>query len=152
MAKQPETFFDFDFAKYFSDFKVPGLDVDTLVNSQRRNFEALTHVNKTALDGMQAIFKRQVEILRQAMDEAAEAARDLSKADTPQDKMARQTELAREAFEKAISNMRELMEMATKSNGEVFDLMNNRVSQVMDEMRALTAQHKPGTPTSEKKD
>ncbi|MGE5505758.1 MAG: phasin family protein [Actinomycetota bacterium] len=136
MAKQPaDQIFDFDVTKYLAEFKVPGLDVDSFVSSQRRNIEALTKANRLAYDGLQAVMKRQTEILRQTMDEVAQAGKEMSEPGTAHDKAARQAELAKDAFERALSNMREMSEMVAKANSEAFDLLNNRFSQVMDEMR-----------------
>jgi len=133
--KQADQFLDFDVTKYLGDFKVPGVDVGTLVTSQRKNIEALTQANRLAYDGLQAVVKRQVEILRQTMDEVALATKDLAEPGSPQDKAAKQTELAKDAFERTLANMRELAEMIAKANSEAFDLLNRRFSQSMDELR-----------------
>ncbi|HTH16758.1 MAG TPA: TIGR01841 family phasin [Magnetospirillum sp.] len=45
--------------------------------------------------------------------------------------------MAKEAFERALSNMRELSEMVSKANNEAFDLLNKRFAQNLDEMREL---------------
>lgn len=133
--QQAEQFFDFDISKYLGDFKVPGMDVDSLVTSQRKNIEALTQANKLAYDGLQAVVKRQVEILRQTVDEVAQVTKDIAEPGNPQDKAAKQTELAKEAFERSLSNLRELSEMIAKANTEAFDLLNKRFTQNMDELR-----------------
>lgn len=135
MAKQPENIFDFDISKFVGDFKVPGLDVESLVSSQRKNIEALTQANKLAFEGVQAVFKRQVEILRQTLEESATVAKELVEAGTPQEKAVRQTELAKDAFERALSNSRELSEIIAKSNSEAFELLNKRFTQVLDEIK-----------------
>jgi hypothetical protein len=122
-AKQTEQFFDFDVAKYLGDFKVPGVDVETIVANQRKNIEALTQANKLAFEGLQNVVKRQVEILRQTMDEVAQ--------------VSKQAEFAKEAFERALSNARELAEMIAKANSEAFDLLNKRFTQSLDEARDL---------------
>lgn len=132
---QPEQFFDFDVSKYLGDFKAPGVDVDSLVSSQRKNIEALTQANKLAFDGLQAVVKRQAEILRQAIDEATQATKDIAEPGSPQDKAAKQTELAKEVFERSLSNMRELSEMIAKANSEAFDLLNKRFTQSLEEAR-----------------
>lgn len=142
MAKQPETFFDFDISKYVGEFKVPGVDVETLVASQRKNLEALTQANKLAVEGVQAVFKRQVEILRQALEEGASAAKELVEAGTPQEKAIRQTDLAKDAFERSLSNARELSEIIAKSNTEAFDLLNKRFLQVVEEVKDGIAKSK----------
>lgn len=139
-TKQAEQFFDFDISKfdiskYLGDFKVPGMDIDTLVSSQRKNIDALTQANKLAYDGLQAVVKRQAEILRQTVDEIAQATKDITEPGNPQDKAAKQAELAKESFERALANLRELSEMVAKANTEAFDLLNKRFSQNLDEVR-----------------
>ena len=139
-TKQAANAFDFDVSKfdvskYLGDFKVPGVDVETLVASQRKNIEALTQANKLAFEGFQALFKRQVEIARQSIEESATVARQLVEAGTPQEKAVRQTELTKDAFEQALANSRELSEIVAKSNGEAFDLLNKRFFQVLDELK-----------------
>ena len=136
-AKQTEQFFDFDVSKYLGDFKVPGVDVETIVANQRKNIEALTQANKMAFEGLQNVVKRQVEILRQTMDEAAQVAKDFAEPGTPQDKAAKQAEFAKDAFERALGNARELAEMITKANSEAFDLLNKRFTQSLDEAREV---------------
>lgn len=130
-----DQFFDFDISKYMGDFKVPGVDVETLMTSQRKNIEAVTQANKMAYDGLQAVVKRQAEILRQTMDEVATVSKTMTDPGTAQDKAAKQTDLAKDAFERALGNMRELSEMVAKANTEAFELLNKRFTQNLDEMR-----------------
>lgn len=130
-----DQFFDFDISKYMGEFKVPGLDVETIVSSQRRNIEAVTEANKLAYEGLQAVVKRQGEILRQTLEEVATAAKDISEPGNPQGKAAKQTELTKEAFERTLGNLRELSEMIAKANAEACDLLNKRYTQSLDEIR-----------------
>lgn len=142
MAKKPEQMFDFDVTKYMADFRVPGVDVDAMVSSQRKNIEALAAANKLAYEGVQAVMKRQVEILRQTVEAVAGATKDMAEPGAPQDKAAKQTELAKDAFEHALANMRELAEMMAKSNNDAFDLLNKRFAQNLDEMRDMVLKTK----------
>jgi len=136
-AKQTEQLFDFDVSKYLGDFKVPGVDVETIVANQRKNIEALTQANKLAFEGLQSVVKRQVEILRQAIDEVAQVAKDFSEPGEIQDKAAKQAAFAKDAFERAVANARELAELIAKSNAEAFELLNKRFTQSLDEAREL---------------
>lgn len=138
-AKQSDNFFDFDVSKYLGDFKVPGVDVETIVASQRKNIEALTQANKLAFEGLQNVVKRQVEILRQSIDEVTHLSKDIVEPGTPHEKAARQAELTKEAFERALVNARELTELITKANSDAFDLLNKRFSQSLDEAREAFA-------------
>lgn len=134
-SAQPSGPFGMDLGKLFVDYRIPGIDVEAMVASQRKNMEALTQANRLAYEGMQAVMQRQMEILRQTVEEVADAGKTLAGAETPQDRAARQTELAKEAFEKALANMRELSEMMARSNTEAADLLNKRFTQILDEVR-----------------
>jgi phasin family protein len=136
MTKKPETPFDFDITKAFADFKVPGMDVETILAAQRKNIEALAAANKLAFDGVQAVMKRQMEIARQAVEETMSAAREMSVTGNPGDKAAKQAEMVKEAIERTLANMRELAEMMGKSNREAFELLNKRFTQTMDELKS----------------
>jgi phasin family protein len=134
-AKQAPSNIEFDVTKMIGEFKVPGVDIETLVASQRKNIEALTQANKLAFEGLQAMFKRQVEIARQSIEESTAVARQLVDNGTPQEKAVRQTELTKEAFEQALANSRELSEIIAKSNAEAFELLNKRFFAILDEIK-----------------
>lgn len=134
-TKQADQLFDFDISKYLGDFKVPGVDFETLVSSQRKNIDALTQANKLAYEGLQAVVKRQGEILRQTMDEVAQISKEITEPGSPQDKVAKQADVFKEAFERSLANLRELSEMITKANSEAFELLNKRFTQNLEEVR-----------------
>ncbi len=67
----------FDVTKIMGDFRVPGIDLEAAVASQRKNIEALTQANQLAVEGVQALMRRQVEITRQAMEDFSAMFRDL---------------------------------------------------------------------------
>ena len=154
MAKTSNPFADFDIskmmdpskfmeaAKMMPDFKMNGVDMDSVMASQRRNIEALTNANRLAAEGIQAIAKRQAEIMRQTMEEMGRAMKDAMTVASPEEKAARQTELAKEAFQRAIANMRELAEMVSKSQSDAFDVINKRVADSLDEIKGLMAKQK----------
>ncbi|MGF1629952.1 MAG: phasin family protein [Kiloniellaceae bacterium] len=128
-SKFTEQWEKFDFAKVADQFKVPGLDAQALVEYQKRNLEAFALANKIALEGAQAVIRRQAEIVRKGVEDASKALSDLNAAGTPQEKLMKQAELAKEAYEAAVANLQELTEIASKSNGEAASLLSTRVSE-----------------------
>ena len=130
-----------DMTKMFANFNAPNVDMQSLMSSQRKNIEALTQANKVALEGMQALFKRQAEILKQSIEETTAATRDLASG-SAQDKVAKQTDIAKQAFERALANARELSEIVTKANGEAVDLLNKRFAAMLDEFKSAVAKDK----------
>lgn len=134
------TFFDMDVGKAFAGFTLPGFDVESLVAAQRRNLEALTQANQLAIEGIQAVARRQVEIARQAVTEASSAMRDWTQPGAAQDRLAKNAEFAKLAFEKGVANARELGELVAKANAEAFGVLNKRVTEGFDEVREYAKQ------------
>lgn len=156
MAALPESFLDIqkmmkdfdptkvvdEFSKMLKTYNLPGVDLDSLVASQKKNLEALTSANRVVIEGVQAVAKRQAEILQQTMNEATKALDTLSKASSPQDVAAKQAELAKDAFERALGNMRELAEMVSKANQQATDTINSRISATLDEIKEMALKAK----------
>jgi phasin family protein len=126
----------FDVTKIMGDFRVPGIDLEAAVASQRKNIEALTQANQLAVEGVQALMRRQVEITRQAMEDFSAMFRDLVQPNgSPEDRFAKQAEYSKHALEKGLSNAKELTELVTKANTEAFNVINKRVTESLDEVR-----------------
>jgi len=129
-----------DLMRMLSDFRMPGMpDVEALAAAQRRNLEALSAANRVALEGAQAVARRHMEILQSSMTEMTEAMKALGTQETPQAKAARQAELLKSAYEKAVANMREVADLIQKSNQEALALLNKRFTEAMDEVKSLVA-------------
>jgi phasin family protein len=150
MAMTPNELFDF--SKYFKSFdptkmteeltkmmtqyKVPGIDMDSLVASQKKNVEALVAANRSAVEGMQSVMKRQAEIMQETMSEMTKAFQSLGKAATsPQELVALQADMAKSIFEKSLASMRELAEMVAKSQNEATQHINARIAASLDELK-----------------
>ncbi len=132
-------FFEFDPSKLLGDFKVPGVDVEAILASQRKNIEAVTAANQLAAEGFQAVLRRQAEIVRASLEEASGYVNDVMSAGTPEAKAAKQTELVKATFEKTLANIRELSELVAKSNSEAAEVLSKRVSESLDELKTAVA-------------
>jgi phasin family protein len=145
MTKQAFPYDFSDFAKMIKDYQLPGVDWQEVMASQQKNVEALTKANQVLFEGAQAVVQREVEILHKAMQEFAEASRDLLQEDNAQAQTQKRLELAKRLFETALQNMRELAELATQSNREALELINRRAMESFEEIRrALTQERQAG--------
>jgi phasin family protein len=132
-----------DFTKLFAELKFPAVpDMEAFVAASRRNMETLTAANRIAMEGAQAVARRHIEIVQQGMAELSEAVRSLSTAEGPQAKAARQAELLKQAYERAVANIREIRDLIQKSNDEALQLLNQRFVDAMDEIKALAEKSK----------
>ena len=128
-----------DITRMFSDMRFPTMlpDAGVLMAAHRRNMDVLSQANRLALEGAQAVARRHMEIMQQTMSELTEHVRELAGSDTPQHKAARQAELVKQSYERAVSNIRELSDLIQRSNGEAVALLNDRFKEAMDEIKAL---------------
>jgi len=127
-----------DFARMFSDMKLPALvDMEAFINANRRNLETLTAANRVAMEGAQAVARRNMEIMQQNMAELTECMQALAAAEGPQAKAAKQAELLKQAYERAVANMQELRDLIQESNAEALALLNKRFAEAMDEVKVL---------------
>ncbi len=127
----------FDFTKLMADLKFPTVDVEKVVAAQKKNFETLTSANKLAAEAAQGLFERQTAIVRENIEELTAAMQELMAAGEPKDKVARHAELTRESIERAIVNLKELNESVAKTNGAVFEILNKRFVEGLDEVKGL---------------
>ena len=126
----------YDFSKLNGAFKLPAVDSAEIVKIQQKNLEVLTAANRIAFEGARALMERQVEIARETMAEAAEAVNEISAGKTVEDRLAKQAEVAKSAYEKGVTNLRELTELSAKSSREAADLLNSRVAESFGEVVA----------------
>ncbi|MDE2006098.1 MAG: phasin family protein [Rhodospirillales bacterium] len=134
----PQPGVDFDITRYFADLKLPPMpDFTALTAANKRNLEALTAANKIALEGAQAVARRHMEIMQQTVAEMTAAMQALSAPGTPKAKAAKQAELAKSAYEHAVTNLRELGDMIGRANADALELVNRRFAEALDEIKAL---------------
>jgi phasin family protein len=126
-----------DVSRMIQQFNVPGLDMAPIIESRRKDMEALVEANKATYEAMQALARKQTEILTQAMQEIQDSAKALAAGGTGATDAARQTELVRDAYQKALADTKELAEMARKSQIDAMAIIEQRATQSLEEMKKL---------------
>lgn len=126
--------------RMLSEFRLPAMpDMGGLAEAQRRNLEALSNANRVALEGAQAVARRHMEILQASMAEMTDAIRMMSGTESPQARAAKQAELLKSAYERAVANMKEVADLIQNSNSEALSVLNKRFTEAMDEVKTLVA-------------
>jgi phasin family protein len=122
-----------------ADDREATIDFEAIVASQRKNLEALVQANELAVNGAHAVARRQVEAGRQILDEVSTVVGDLVRpSGSVEDRLARQAESSRRAFETGVSAAREIGEVIAKTGSEALNVIGNRVIEGFDEMREYT--------------
>ncbi len=137
-----------DMFKNFSEFKapsVPSLDVTQLMTVGRRNAEAVTAAGQTLAESAQTITRRQSELARAHVEKVLKTTKDMLVNGSPEINTTKQVEFAKTLFESSLNNLREVGELVTKSGFEVFDVLNRRASETIEEfsnVKTTTAKKK----------
>jgi len=126
-----------DVNELMAQFKVPGVDINALMEARRKDIEALVTANRQAYEGMQLLAHRQAEMLKEAMTEWQAATEGMMSGQSPGAGAAKQAELGKQTFEKALANMRELAEIATKSQSEAWEVVARRFHENLEELKKL---------------
>jgi len=125
-----------DVTKLLEQFKLPGIDMNAIMQARRKDMEALAQANQIAYETMQALARREAEILQQTMSEWQGAMAGMA-GTNPAEMAAKGTELATQAFGRALANMRELAEMASKSQTQTYEVLNKRFQENLEDLRKL---------------
>jgi len=132
-------FADFDFSKMAGEFKVPTVNVETFVETGRKNFAAMTTLSTSAVESIKAIATRQGDMFRSAMEDFSKHNSDVMSASTIEEKASKQIDFAKKSYELAVANTKELTDLYTKSSTEAFEALSARVAELTEEVKAAIA-------------
>lgn len=118
----------------FTDSLKHLFDVNQLMDTQRRNLEALATINQGMVECAQAISRRQAETAQASVQALLKTSRDVVSSGTPEAGLAKQAEFTRKICEQSVINFREASEMIAKSGFEAFDLINKRATEALNEV------------------
>jgi phasin family protein len=132
-------FTDFDFSKISSEFKPPVVNVESIVETARKNFATMTSVNTAAVESMKAIAQRQGDMVRAAMEDLSKHGSEVLAAATVEEKAAKQIDFAKKSYEAVIANSKELADLYTKGHTDALTALSSRVAELTEEVKAAIA-------------
>lgn len=121
----------FDFAKFFlnpenminSLKNVPAVDFSSFANTVKNNAETLTAINQLTAESIQSLVRRSSEVFQKNASEMFEAIRETTTAGNIEQAASRQQQYIKSNFKNSLENAKELMDMASKSTMEIFEVM-----------------------------
>jgi phasin family protein len=111
----------------------------TIAASGRKDLEALIKANQKSYQGLQSVVKRQTEMLRDSITAWQGTVKSLPGSD-PKEGIAKLDKMGRDAFKQALDDIRELADMAAKSQAEAFEIVRERITSNVDEVKKLLKQ------------
>ena len=132
-------FTDFDFSKFAGEFKLPNMNVESFVETARKNFAVMTSANTAAVETMKAIGQRQGDMVRAAMEDFSKHGSEVLAAATVEEKVIKQIDFAKKSYETAIANTKEIADLFGKSQADAFQALSARVAELTEEVKAAIA-------------
>ena len=122
-----------DLNKMMEQLKLPNIDLQAIMEGRRKDIEAIVKANEVALNGIKSVADKQAEMLQTVLGEIGTKLKSMAQDGSPS---AKATEMAQQTIEKALGAMRTLAEANGQSQAQVLDVINTRVQQSIDEIRA----------------
>lgn len=111
-----------DIGQLLEKFKLPGIDITAIVDSQRKDLQALADANREAYEGIKALAERRNEILKESLAQWQGAMKDAAGGDA----MKRQAEAAQKGVTQAVAHFRELAEMEAAARSKAWKVLQDR--------------------------
>ena len=122
-----------DLNKIMDQLKLPNIDLQAIIEGRRKDIEAIVKANEIALNGIKSVADKQAEMLQTVLGEIGTKLKSMAQDGSPS---AKATEMAQQTIEKALGAMRTLAEANGQSQAQILDVINTRVQQSIDEIRA----------------
>ena len=128
--------------KFGSDLGLPKLNVDELLQTQKKNLEALGQSAKVAAQGAQTVAQKQREGMEAGLREAATLAREYKPLGKVHENLALQTEFARKVFDIAVKGAQDSASTARQSTTDAVKIIQDRMKESFEELRASARPNK----------
>lgn len=124
-----------DWSKALQDMSAPGRFWQEMLASHQRNIESVTKLNDGVAGAMRQIAERQLQLMQTTMAELSKLGETMRKPGGAQ--AALSPDAASEAFERALTTMREIAEIAEKANRDALEAITERSQEFQHELQAL---------------
>ena len=116
------------------------MDPNAMMAAQRRNIEAMTNAGQILADGARSFTQRQSEIMQARMSEFSSKAETYMKPQKPGEMDVQgSVDEAKSAYEQAVTDARELMEIVAKAQADAMQVMNRCMLANLEELKQATA-------------
>jgi phasin family protein len=117
---------------------LPGINLQSVVDSRRKDFEALVELNRKTIEGAQSVGQKQVEILRQTFEQLRDILKTAATSGVSPGAGDGAGELVQRSVNTALQNMRDLAAIAYKTQTDAFSVATKRVEESLEELKHLT--------------
>mgnify|MGYP003671936936 FL=1 len=122
-----------DFVKRCQDMP---LNMQPLLEMQRKNIQAFNETQKTALETMQEIGNRQKDLFAKIMAQNAELANDLTKETAVENKLSYNAKAIQKSYEQTMESVKDVSALVKKANASTASLLKSRALDNVNSVRS----------------
>ena len=113
----------------------------TLLESRRKDLEALAQANAKSYKGLQAVVQRQTEMMRSAIGDWQSEMKGMQGGDMSGN-LAKLDQMGRASFQRALDDIKELAQLAAQSQADAFEVVRDRINENVAQVSEML--QKPG--------
>lgn len=115
------------------DNAVPGMK--SIMDTQRRNIEALSQISQTAAKSAQDLTTRQAEIARKMATDAQATFQDLLAVRSVEEQISHNIDVVKRELDKQAEVVKEITEMMVSAQNEAGDIVKQRLDEAVEELK-----------------
>jgi len=123
-----------EYTKLFGQFKLPGIDMGAMLESRRKDIEAIAEANTTALAGVQSLAQKQSDILRTTLGELQAFVTRLTQGGQS---IANTGDTVKQTLHKALVDVQDLADTAYRAQSDSVAVVTKRVAERVEELKTL---------------
>ncbi len=128
-----------DLTKAWTSFGLPFRNIEALREAQHKNAAALTSINQALFEGLKTAAQLQAKFLQSTIDDYHKVTRDALASSSFQEGAAKQADVNGRVYLSSVGHVRELSDVAVGANVSAVDILNTRMGEVFDELKAAFA-------------
>jgi phasin family protein len=144
MTKETQSYIEM-MRSFAGNLGLPQVDVEKLIETNRKNIEALAASAKVTAGGAQSVAQKQREVLEAGLREASALARAYQPMGNAQEILARQTDFVKKVFDIAVQGTRDSAELSRQSTSEAVKIIQERMKASLEEFRASVSHPAAGS-------
>ncbi|MBP7190039.1 MAG: phasin family protein [Rickettsiaceae bacterium] len=109
--------------------QVPAPDFTHVTESAKRHTKAFSSTTQVATESVQSLMRRYAEIAQSQINDSLRLLQNMTSSTNPEEAVAHQQEYLRDSVDVAIANTKEIIDMASKSAMEMFNIVSAKVAE-----------------------
>lgn len=128
-----------DLTKAWTNFGLSFPNIEALREAQHKNAATLTSINQAIFEGLKTAAQLQTEFFQSAIDDYRKVTEDVLASSSFQERAAKQADINGRVCLSSLGHVREMSDVAVGANVSAVDILNTRVGEVFDELKAAFA-------------